>query len=92
MKVDLVMQFHDYLNTTDQFFENYIVGAQLLKPGVGGKISLVIDESFYDFAKKKGEGNYPEYDEWIMMEFKDCINQSKVSSKVECNLSQYVFD
>lgn len=91
MNIDLVMQFHDYLNSTNKFYQEYKVSSVLYNSGVGGDITLTIDKSFFDLAKKFGKGNYPNYDKWILMNFKDCINQSRVSESVICDLTQFTF-
>jgi hypothetical protein len=91
MNIDLLMQFHDYLNSTNKFHQEYQVSSMLYNSGVGGYITLTIDKSFFDYAKKYGKGNYPNYDKWIMMNFKDCINQSRVSKNVICDLTEFTF-
>lgn len=89
MGINLMMQFHDYLSETNDFYGNYIVSATLYKSGVSGKITLNIDKKLYDYAKSFGKGNYPDYDKWLLAEFKSCINESRVSNQVLCDLTNY---
>ena len=89
--ITLIMQFHDYISESNKYFDNYKVGAVLYASGVGGEINLKIDRSFYDYIKKFGVGNYPDYEVWIEAMFKDCINQTKVSSIVNCDITEFKF-
>jgi hypothetical protein len=89
MGINLMMQFHDYLAETENFHESYFVNASLYESGVSGKITLKIDKSLFDYAKSLGKDNYPNYDQWLLAEFKNCINESRVSNQVLCDLTHY---
>tara|TARA_B100000963_G_scaffold255756_1_gene224358 strand:- start:1656 stop:2021 length:366 start_codon:yes stop_codon:yes gene_type:complete len=94
--IDLIMQLHDFICETDAYYESYTM--KFYKLENSGEMTFTIDSSYYNYSKKFGKGNYPNFEDigfpinWLSSEIKSCMFDVTESSNVTCNLTRYVFN